>query len=167
MLCGLRIGSRNDNVPFPTGQEGRTMAITLSGDELADKYETKREGLTCDEALEATVLGYKVRSPSIPANAYIHYPGEGGWRIQFVHDGRDGSSSGWTPDRPNWLEEWSIVPDKDDTPRDAWGKPVTQWPIDNFRHGFRINPHDDCTICGTDTNAVKRDSWGRPVNAAS
>jgi hypothetical protein len=100
------------------------MTIELLGDALADKYETKRDGLTCDEALEATVLGYKVRSPSIAPNAYIHYPGEGGWRIQFVHDGRDGSSSGWIPDRCHWLELWSIVPDREEVKRDAWGKPI-------------------------------------------
>jgi hypothetical protein len=127
------------------------MTIELLGDALADKYETKRDGLTCDEALEATVLGYKVRSPSIAPNAYIHYPGEGGWRIQFVHDGRDGSSSGWIPDRCHWLELWSIVPDREEVKRDAWGKPVQQykpdrqWPVDDRKCGLQL------------------DKWGRPI----
>jgi hypothetical protein len=115
------------------------VTITLERTD-ADKYETKREGLTLDEALEAAVWGYRVRSPSIAPNAYIHYEFNG-WRIQFVHDGREGSSSGWTPDRAHQIALWSIVPDKDETPaRDAWGKPVQQWPV-----------------------ATKRDSWGRPI----
>lgn len=115
------------------------MTLTLSGDALADKYETKRDGLTCDEALEATVLGYRVRCPSIAPNAYIHYPGDGGWRIQFVHDGREGSSSGWTPDRHDFIKnDWYIVPLPSEVKRDAWGKPVQQWPI-------------------------ARDGWGKPI----
>lgn len=117
------------------------MTITLSGDALADKYETKRSGLTCDEALEASVMGYHVASPSIAPNAYIHYEFQG-WRIQFVHDGREGSSSGWTPDRHNFIkDDWYIVPDREEAPkRDAWGKPVQQWPV-----------------------AAQLDSWGRPI----
>jgi hypothetical protein len=127
------------------------MTIELLGDALADKYETKRDGLTCDEALEATVLGYKVRSPSIAPNAYIHYPGEGGWRIQFVHDGRDGSSSGWIPDRCHWLELWSIVPDREEVKRDAWGKPIQQpGSVTLDAIGDRGYPRS-------------RDSWGRPL----
>ena len=110
------------------------MAIELLGDTLADKYETKRDGLTIDEALEAAVLGYHVTSPSIQEGAYVHYEFNG-WRIQFVHDGRLGSSSGWTPEPHNQIAEWSIVPDKSEVARDKWGKPV----------------------------AAKRDSWGRPV----
>lgn len=114
------------------------MTLTLTGDALADKYETKRSGLTLDEALEAAVLGYHVTSPSIAPNAYIHYEFQG-WRIQFVHDGREGSSSGWTFGREDQIVEWSIVPDREEpTKRDAWGKPVQQWPI-------------------------ARDSWGKPI----
>lgn len=119
--------------------------MTIIIDEPATKYETKRTGLTCDEALEATVLGYRARAPSMCAGAYIHYPGEGGWRIQFVHDGREGSSCGWEPDRSNWLEDWEIVPLPSEVKRDAWGVVVTGLPVDDPR-----NPN--------------RDSWGRPIN---
>lgn len=119
--------------------------MTITIEEPATKYETKRTGLTCDEALEATVLGYRARAPSMCAGAYIHYPGEGGWRMQFVHDGREGSSCGWEPDRSNWLEDWEIVPLPSEVKRDAWGKPLAV---------YESNPGDSSRV---------RDRWGRPV----
>lgn len=100
------------------------MTIDVKGDALADKYETKTTDLTCDEALEASVIGYRVRCASLPPEAFVHYVFDG-WRLQHVHDGREGSSSRWNPDRHHWLELWSIVPDREEPPkRDKWGRPV-------------------------------------------
>jgi hypothetical protein len=79
------------------------------------------------------------------AGAYIHYPGEGGWRMQFVHDGREGSSCAWEPDRSNWLEDWEIVPLPSEVKRDAWGKPLAV---------YESNPGDSSYV---------RDRWGRPI----
>lgn len=99
--------------------------VDAIGADSDDKYETKREGLTCDEALEAAVLGYRVRCKSLQADAYIYYQFDG-WRMQFVHDGREGSSSGWSPSQHHWLEPWSIVPLPSEVKRDSWGRPITK-----------------------------------------
>jgi hypothetical protein len=107
--------------------------------ETFDKYETKRDGLTCDEALEASILGYRVRCKSLQAEAYVHYVGEG-WRIQFVHDGREGSSCAWSPTQYHWLEPWQIVPLPSEVKRDGWGRPIV-----NEEHAREL----------------ARDSWGR------
>lgn len=97
--------------------------MTMLTDQLAAKYETKRSGLTYDEACEAAVLGYRVRCPSLQPEAYIHYTFDG-LRIQFVHNGVEGSSSGWRFDRQSQLDEWAIVPLPSELKRDKWGRPV-------------------------------------------
>jgi hypothetical protein len=110
------------------------MNATGTCGDRADKYETKQTGLTFDEATEAAVWGYRVRCPSLPAEAYIHYEFDG-LRIQFVHNGVEGSSSGWRASREAQLDEWAIVPLPSELKRDGWGKPIV----------------------------AQRDSWGRPV----
>lgn len=97
--------------------------MTILTDLIADKYETKRTGLTFEEACEAAVVGYRVRCPSLPAEAYVHYQFDG-LRIQFVHNGREGSSSGWSADRTQQLDEWQIVPLPSELKRDKWGRPI-------------------------------------------
>lgn len=122
-----------------------------------DKYETKRTGLTCDEALEASVCGYRVRCRTIPENAYIHYPGSGGWRIQFTYDGQDRSSCDWSPAQHHWLEQWEIVPLPSEVKRDSWGKPIV--PDRTWGEVFsdlRQTEH------GSFVADRPRDKWGQP-----
>lgn len=115
--------------------------MTITTGATDDKYETKRTGLTLDEALEASVWGYRVRSPSLQPGAYVHYVFDG-WRLQFVHNGREGSSSNWIPGRDDQLQQWEIVPLPSELKRDSWGR--TLYP-------------------STKGGGKSHDGWGRPV----
>jgi hypothetical protein len=90
--------------------------------EVADKYEHKREGLTIDEALEASVLGYRVTCDLLQAGSYIHYVFNG-WRHEFSHAGQIGSSSAWTADETHSNVRWRIFDLKKPT-KDKWGRVV-------------------------------------------
>jgi hypothetical protein len=90
--------------------------------EVADKYEHKRDGLTIDEALEASVLGYRVTCDLLQAGSYIHYVFNG-WRHEFSHAGQIGSSSAWKPGDPYSAVVWRIF-DLKPPQLDSWGRPV-------------------------------------------
>jgi hypothetical protein len=101
-------------------------AIEAIRDDVADKYETKLTGLTIDEALEAAVLGYRVRHDGMQAGSYIHYEFNG-WRHEFSHDGKAGSSYAWTIDDEAKRASWNIFELK--PPQlDSWGRPVQSAP---------------------------------------
>lgn len=86
-----------------------------------DKYEHKREGLTCDEALEAAVLGYRVRCEDMAAGSFVRYEFNG-WRQEH----KCGSSSTYTPLETHFSLKWRIVPLPSEVARDGWGKPIEQ-----------------------------------------
>lgn len=89
-------------------------------------------GLTFDEALEASVAGYRIRYAGMTEGAYIHYVFDG-WRCQFADSfGRvgEGSSSRWNPYafEQDQRRLWDIMPLASEQKRDAWGLPVTPKP---------------------------------------
>lgn len=93
--------------------------------------------MTLDEALELAVLGYRVRHDGLQQNAYIHYDFNG-WRIQFVHDGRKGSSSGWDWNEDDKKADWYTVGEEK---VEAWPDFVqTNW---NIKQGInKVDPEE-------------------------
>jgi hypothetical protein len=144
--------------------------------DAADKYETKRTGLTIDEGLEAAVLGYKVRYDGMPEGAYIHYDFNS-WRIQFADiRGRigEGSSSQWGITDHAKRAAWTIF-DPQPQPVNAWGLPVPPMPTGFIAHD---DPDADAKLEAAMNEQVEvkptrdraqwkdatpRDSWGRPL----
>jgi hypothetical protein len=87
-----------------------------------EQIETKRDNLTLDEALSAAVLGDRVTCDLLPKGSYIHYEFNG-WRHEFSHNGRIGSSSAWTPDETHSTVAWRVFDLKPPT-KDKWGRVV-------------------------------------------
>jgi hypothetical protein len=115
-----------------------------------DKYETKRSGLTLNEALEAATIGYRVRCDLLTEDAFVYYAFDR-YRIQFADiRGRigNGSNSAWDWTPAHKSAEWSIF--------DPQPKPVDKWGVAVFESN-----RGDRTPKGW--GEPQRDSWGRIV----
>lgn len=79
--------------------------------------------LTLAQALEAAVLGYRVRAVDMQDGSFINY-NFAGFRINF----EGGSSSGWSRRPHDETVAWHVIdepePSKPEAkPKDAWGRP--------------------------------------------
>jgi hypothetical protein len=114
--------------------------------------------MTLDEALEKAVLGFKVRHEGLQAGAYIYYEFEG-WRIQFTHNGRKGSSSGWHWDDygdQDKVDTWYCLDADPNNP--GWPDFVqTNWDIEAAAD--RIDPEEPTY----DQLPEEAASWGEPI----
>lgn len=138
---------------------------------------TSKDTLTLDEALSATVLGYRVRADDMQPGAYIDYQ-FAGFRINF----EGGSSSGWSRRPHDETVAWRVI---DDAPvptindRQKWGRALRQppqgdvlvmdhgkgWVIAAKREDSPTEPKPAPANVGKWGKAVvpKKDSWGRPL----
>jgi hypothetical protein len=64
--------------------------------------------MTLDEALEKVVLGFRARHDGMQPESFIYYEFNG-FRIQFVHDGKFGSSSGWWAEEHDKEADWYVT----------------------------------------------------------
>lgn len=131
---------------------------------------TSKDTLTLDEALSATVLGYRVRADDMQPGAYIDYQ-FAGFRINF----EGGSSSGWSRRPHDETVAWRVI---DDAPvptindRQKWGRALRQPPQGDVlvmdhagKLGLPPKPDPAPANVGKWGKAVvpKKDSWGRPL----
>jgi hypothetical protein len=117
--------------------------------------------MTLDEALEAAVLGERVRADTMQPGSYVDYHFNG-WRRNF----ESGSSSGWHQTEADKAAEWSIFVEPPKPALGKWGPPVIKrpepnQPADADRRWGKL-------IAGTppaidDDIPPPRDSWGRPI----
>ncbi|QJD54482.1 hypothetical protein P9A30_gp40 [Sphingomonas phage Lucius] len=94
--------------------------------------------LTLDQALEATVLGYRVRADDMQPGAYIDYQ-FAGFRINFP----GGSSSGWSSRPHDETVEWHVIDDPEPVK-------VEMTFVTSKEQATRLAQHD-------------RNKWGQPI----
>lgn len=101
--------------------------------------------MNIDDALSKAVDGFRVRHDGLPEGAFICYNFDG-WRIQFSHNGKLGSSCNYQPDdypERDHVENWYVI-DANKNPT-CWPDFVqTNWDIDAAID--RVDP-EDIEIC--------------------
>jgi hypothetical protein len=126
--------------------------MTITHDDTIDDL-SGRTDLSLDEALSAAVLGYRVTCDILPAGSYVHYEFNG-WRHEFSHNGRIGSSSAWTPDDRFKDVPWRVFELKPPVV-DKWGQAIGR--------GNREAPSDPPVIVFYESNPGDRtpNKWGK------
>jgi hypothetical protein len=90
--------------------------------DVTEAWQTRPNDLSFDEALSAAVIGFRVTCDLLPKGSYIHYEFNG-WRHEFSHNGRIGSSSAWTFDDTHKAARWRTF-ELREPKRDSWGRIV-------------------------------------------